>query len=180
MKYGPCTFVLTAVALLFSACVISTDIRINSDGSGHVKTQYVSKEYLTTGKQIAAYQDTFFSCSEITQLKLVNDSFNVEFEIRTIDSLGNYLYEGFTKDYLRFHYSNDTLTITEADGVGIPDKHKYDCCLFVISIDSDRKIKSVRSDNNIVKHKRNTVWIEKKARHIKNGKKKIHAVIVYE
>lgn len=104
----------------------------------------------------------------------------MEYNIKTIDSAGNYLYTGFNKDYFRLKFSNDTLTLKESDGPALKNKHDYDCCTFTISITSERKIKSIQANRSNVKQKGNTVYIIQKGRHFRKGKKKLDVMIVYE
>lgn len=168
------------LSLHFAACIMNTEINIRTNGTAGVTTSYVIEDTLTTEKQIVAYQKTFFSSQEISGLSWDKDSQNVTYNIRTIDSVGNYMSNRFTKDYFQFRYHGDTLTFTESENTALKKKHSMDCCLYFITITSERKIINVQSKGSSVKQDGNSVIIEKKPRHLRRGKKQTEVVIVFE
>lgn len=168
-------------ALLQTSCLINSEIKLQPDGSAHIYTGSVANcDSLNTKAQINACQDRFFSSSQISGLSWAPDSIHVEFSIKAIDSAGNYLGDYFNKDYLQFRYSHDTLTVTDGHGVPFKNGEKYRCCMFFISITSDRKIKSVQTNNRFVKQKGNAVTIAKKGPRFYKEKKNTRVVIIYE
>ncbi len=171
---------VVSLSLQFTSCIMNTEINVRTNGSAGVTTSYVFLDTTTTMKQIVAYQETFFSSHEISGLSWDKDSQNVAFDIRTIDSLGNYMSNRFTKDYFQFRYHGDTLTFTESKNPALKKKHSMDCCLYLITITSERKIKSVLANNSSVTQDGNSVIIKKKPRHLRKGKKQTEVVIVFE
>jgi hypothetical protein len=180
--------VCCGLTLLQTGCLVNTEITLKQDGSARVITSLEtdpdsSSSSYTTDEQIIAYQDSFFKSSQISGFSLLTGSDNVTFNIKTIDSLGNYLYSGFNKNYFQFNYSGDTLTFTDGNGPAFKDKHhyrNYQCCTFEIKITSDRKIKSIQLNDRFIKPKNNTILIKKSHRQFKKKKKDIRLVIVFE
>jgi hypothetical protein len=102
----------------------------------------------------------------------------VSFNIKTIDSLGNYLYNDFEKNYFKFSYSNDTLTFSDGN-TPIYRYRRYPCWTSTISITSEQEIKSVETKNSFVKHKKNFVVIKKAGRKFKKKEKDTKVVVVF-
>lgn len=155
--------------LFFSGgCVAVSEIALRQDGSAHV---IVTNDYP---------RDHFYESSEVYDLSRINDSLSVAFNIRTIDSLGNYLYTGFDKNYFQFKYSQDTLVITTGNGPAFKERGYYFCFSFSIRITTDRKIKSFRSNRHAVKLKDNTIIISKSHRYFDRRGRNARVVIVFE
>jgi hypothetical protein len=158
----------SALIFCFASCLTVTEITLKQDGSAHVA--------FTNGG--ASLRKDFYKSDQITDLTWLDDSVNLSFNIKTIDSLGNYLYEDFEKNYFKFHYSNDTLTFTDGNTPTYRYK-RYPCWMSEIRITSDQKIKSVETKNSFVKHKKNTVIIEKAGRKFKKKEKDTKVVVVF-
>lgn len=156
------------LTLLFVSCVTTTEITLKKDGSAHV----VSTDGYT-------YPVSFFKSDQISELTWTADSTKVSFNIKTIDSLGNYLYTDFEKNYFKFKYSQDTLTFTDGNTPTYRYK-RYSCWTSAIRICSDQKIKSVKTKNSFVKKKKETVLITKHGPRFMKKKKDTHVVIVFE
>lgn len=160
-------FICFGMILLYSSCITTTEITLKQDGSAHVA--------FTNG---ATLEKDFFKSDQVTDLTWTNDSANVSFNIKTIDSLGNYLYPDFEKNYFKFKYSNDTLTFTDGNTPTYRYK-RYPCWTSYISITSEQKIKSVETKNRFVKKKKNVVIIEKAGRKFMKVKKDTKVVVVF-
>ena len=153
---------------ILAGCLSSSEITLKQDGSASVITRN------------SVPKDHFYESPQISGVSWINDSLDVTFHIEAIDSLGNYLFASFNKNYFRFNYHQDTLTFTDGNGEPFKDRSDYFCFAFSIHITSDRKIKSVQANHRFVRQEGNTVIIYKKGRRFNKKSKDARVVIVFE
>lgn len=163
-----------ASGILFSGCLTTTDIRLNPDHSAHVTTSNYGVD------SFFLCRSSYFKSELITNLDSVVDSLEIKYDIKTIDSLGNYLYCEFNKGFFRFNYRNDTLIYSDGNGPPCPVRTHFPCWHTCIIITSDRKIKSVGSHHLHVKKRGNSVYITKKGTRYNRPSKSSQLIIVYE
>ncbi|MDQ3112077.1 MAG: hypothetical protein M3R17_19505 [Bacteroidota bacterium] len=100
--------------------------------------------------------------------------------MKSIDSLGNFLYPKFNKGFFRFRYNQDTLVITDGNGPPFSYTRKYATCTFSINITPERKIKSIEKNQKFVKQKGNTIIITKSRNDFLREGKDVRVVVVFE
>lgn len=154
--------------LLLASCTSWTEINVKKDGSAHVSAHNLG----------ILNPEAFFKSEQITDFTWQTDSLSVSFNIKNIDSLGNYLYDDFEKNYFKFHYSNDTLTFSDGNTPTYRYR-RYPCWTSHIVITSEKPIKSVETKNSFVKHKNGSVTISKKGRKFKKTKKDTKVVVIF-
>lgn len=161
------TLLTCCLFLLLAGCTSWTEITLKKDGSAHVAAHNLG----------IVNHEAFFKSDLITDFTWDTLSMTVSFNIKTIDSLGNYLYDDFEKNYFKFHYSNDTLTFSDGN-TSTYRYRRYPCWTSHIHITSEKPVKSVETKNSFVKHKNGAVTISKKGRKFRKPKKDTKVVMV--
>jgi hypothetical protein len=159
----------TGMVLIIVGCSTTQQITLKQDGSATV----------TARELLEIVKGNFYKSDQISGLYWDKDSFII-YNVKNIDSVGNYLWHNFNKDFFQFKYTGDTLTITDGHGRAFKDSTGFYCWSSVIEITSDRKIKSVHTKNSFVKKRKNAVIINKSKRRFKLKRKNTHVIIVFE
>jgi hypothetical protein len=157
------------VICFLSNCTISHKLFIDDQGSAKV---------ITTNDI-----DTFFyKSSEISIITAAKGNNNlIEYSVKSIDSIGNYLSSIFNKNVIHFVYKNDSLLIYQSSFEVL--KEEFDdifCCNLVLEISSNRIISHVKTLNENVKFKKNKVIIRKTKKSFNYKNKILEVLIVFK
>ncbi len=156
------------LVLYFSSCTASQKIFINKDGSANISSSVDEINQM----------ENFYKSDQISKLFWDNKT-GINFTIKTIDSLGNYLSPVFNKNIFEFKYKLDSLIIIQRNGDALKTDDGF-CCHSQIEITSEQKIKSIQTKNLYIKQKKNKVVIQKSRRSFKKKERNLNLIIIFE
>ncbi len=155
-----------ALTILLGGCTTTQIIYLKRDGSALV---FSTEDTLNQ-------MHTFYKSDQIKGLTL-DDKIGIQFTIKSIDSLGNYLSPVFKQDHFHFKYFQDTLFAFESDGKAF--LHDF-CSNSIIEIKSEMQISSILTKNKYVKQKGDKVIISKRAKKFKYDSQNLNLQIVFD
>ncbi len=163
---------LKLLSLLFSFslfnCTVHKNIYLKKDGS----------VLLNFSDDAASQWGNHYLNSQIENLSL-NEKGEINFTMRAIDSLGNYLSPVFNNNIFKFDYRSDSLFIEQAGGEVFRKNYKQGVHL-IIRVRSERRIKRVLTDNNYVKRKGSEILIKKSRASFNDANENLKVCIVFE
>ena len=153
--------------IALSNCSISQKIYLKADGSA---TIFASEEETEEVKE-------FYNSDQITNLKWGSNG-GINFNIKKIDSLGNYLSPAFNKNIFSFKLKDDSLFFIQNAGLVFENS---DCILTsTIEILPERKIKEIQTSNDGIKQKNNRIIIKRSRKNFTNMLEKINLQIIFD
>jgi len=160
-------FITLLIGFLLSSCSVGYTVNIHQDGSAFVRTIVDSdKSTLTRYSQA----DLIYNID--------TNGYQIEFEIKNIDSLGYYL-PTIYPDFFRFRVDSGKLIITDGYTKPFRNDNPFCCAVYMqIKFDNDIIVKS--ANRSARQDGKKSILIKRTRRQLLKGKRKTDVVISME
>lgn len=166
MRTSWTAIIIFLIVIIFSSCTVPYTITVHKDSSATVQTSGINASELKRH-----YQSNIISHIDTGGVIL-------SFDIKNIDSLGNYL-PIMQKGFFQFHLDSNTLIVTDGHGIAF-EENDCCCCHVDMLIKFEQDIKEIQSDSKVAKKKnKSSIQISKSKRQIKKGKSKVNLTVKF-
>lgn len=156
--------VISLLLFMMTSCISLYEITVKSDGSASVRT----------GRVFVNNVDRYFQCEIISNID--TSAMQLNFDIRDIDSLGNYL-PLFQPGFMKFHMDSSTLTVIDGQTETVFSFSDQSITRVSLFLNFNQEINLKSSSGRVYIKKRKSVYMTKSKRKLLKGDKKMEAVI---